>query len=138
VEKNGPGILESVRTSNGGWAGVSEAVNAYLRLSLDMIQKADELARPSSIGSFQSDDSMDMSATLIARTTPERKRKKCGFLRRDTVGSEASEEEDGKASTLERIVRGLARLGSSQHPGPPKKLYESDTGSEEDFPMRYN
>ncbi|CAZ81771.1 unnamed protein product [Tuber melanosporum] len=139
VEKNGPGILESVRTSNGGWAGVSEAVNAYLRLSLDMIQKADELARPSSIGSFRSDDSMDMGATSIAHTAPERKRKKGGFLRRDTISSETSEEEDGKASTLERIVRGLARLGSSQqHLGSPKKLYESDAGSEEDFPMRYD
>ncbi|PWW80621.1 hypothetical protein C7212DRAFT_350036 [Tuber magnatum] len=138
VEKNGPGILESVRTGNGGWAGVSEAVNAYLRLSLDMIQRADELARPSSIGSFQSDDSMDVGATSIARTAPERKRKKGGFLRRDTIGSETSEEEDGKASTLERIVRGLARLGSSQHLGSPKKLYESDAGSEEDFPMRYD
>jgi hypothetical protein len=129
VEKNGPAILKTVRDSIGGWAGVSEAVHAYLRLSLDMVQKAEELARPSSIGSFQSDDSMDIG---VAARSPERKRKKSVFLRRDTVIS-SDEEVSAKSSTLERIVRGLARLGSA----PAKKGYEGDARGEDEFGTRY-
>lgn len=130
VERNGSAILETLRTSSGGWAGVSEAVHAYLRLSLDMVHKADELARPSSIDSSQTEDTIDIIAAVRSQ---ERKRKKTSFLKRDTIIS--SDEDLGvKSSTLERIVRGLARLGST----PAKKGYEGDgrTG-EDDLGMRY-
>lgn len=133
--------METVRTSAGGWAAVSEAVHAYLRLSLDMVQVAEELARPTSIGSFRSEaSSVDVEVAPVNKLG-KRGKKRSGFLRRDArhgsfgFGSEGS----GKTSTLERIVRGLVRLGSSQQLGSPKKMfYESDTtSSDEDTKMRY-
>lgn len=141
VEKNGAAILETVRTSAGGWPGVSEAVHAYLRLSLDMIQNAEELARPTSIGSFRSEaSSVDVDVVPVNKLG-KRGRKKSGFLRRD-MGHDSSDfetEVSGKASTLERIVRGLVRLGSSQQLGSSKKMaYDSDVAvSDEDIKMRY-
>lgn len=133
VEKNGAAILETVRTSAGGWSGVSEAAHAYLRLSVDMIQIAEELARPTSIGSFRSE-----ASSVDPETVPVNKlgrRKKSGFLRRDTDSSDLGG--NGKASTLERIVRGLARLGSSQQLGSPKKMAYYSDASDEDIKMRY-
>jgi hypothetical protein len=101
-----------------------------------MIARTDELARPSSIGSFQSDESLNMDVSPINQSPVRKLRKKSGFLRRDTVSSESSEEEGGKTSTLERIVRGLARLGSTQ---TLRKAYDSDLGgSDEDIKMRYD
>lgn len=99
-----------------------------------MIQAAEELARPTSIGSFRSE-----ASSADPETVPVNKlgrRKKSGFLRRDTDSSDSG---NGKASTLERIVRGLARLGSSQQLGSPKKMaYYSDAAtSDEDIKMRY-
>lgn len=125
-----------MRTSAGGWSSVSEAAHAYLRLSVDMIQTAEELARPTSIGSIRSETSSVDTETVPANKLG--RRKKSGFLRRDT-GHDSSDLGNGKASTLERIVRGLARLGSSQQLGSPKKMvYYSDTDtSDEDIKMRY-
>lgn len=127
-----------MRTSAGGWASVSEASHAYLRLSVDMIQTAEELARPTSIGSFRSEASSVDAGVVPANRLGLGRRKKSGFLRRDT-GHDSSDLGNGKASTLERIVRGLARLGSSQQLGSPKKMvYYSDAAtSDEDIKMRY-
>lgn len=136
VEKNGAAILETVRTSGGGWPGVSEAVHAYLRLSLDLIQNAEELARPTSIGSIRSEaSSVDVDVVPINKLS-KKSRKKSGFLRRNIDDSFYIDNQgSGKTSTLERIVRGLARLGSSQQLGSSKKmLYDSDISvSDEDM-----
>lgn len=103
---------------------------------MDMIQTAEELARPTSIGSIRSE-----ASSVDAGIVPVNKlgrRKKSGFLRRDT-GHDSSDSGNGKASTLERIVRGLARLGSSQQLGSPKKMayYNDAATSDEDIKMRY-
>lgn len=139
VEKNGPEILETVRSNAGGWPAVSESVHAYLRLSLDMIQGAEELGRPTSIGSFRSEaSSVDVDVVPVNKLS-KKSRKKSGFLRRNTIEDSDMEEGSGKASTLERIVRGLARLGSSQQLRSPKTLYDSDSGpSDEDIKSRHD
>ncbi|KAH0609428.1 uncharacterized protein H6S33_012914 [Morchella sextelata] len=138
VENNGPEILETVRSNAGGWPAVSESVHAYLRLSLDMIQGAEELGRPTSIGSFRSEaSSVDVDVVPVNKLS-KKSRKKSGFLRRNTIEDSDMEEGSGKASTLERIVRGLARLGSSQQLRSPK-MYDSDSGpSDEDIKSRHD
>lgn len=103
---------------------------------MDMIQTAEELARPTSIGSIRSEaSSVHVGIAPVNRLG---RRKKSGFLRRDT-GHDSSDLGNGKASTLERIVRGLARLGSSQQLGYPKKMvyYNDAATSDEDIKMRY-
>jgi len=114
VERNGPGILDTVRNQT-EWKRISDNVHDYCERSLAMIQTAEDLARPASLGSFQSDISVEMEPI-----SP-----KNSFGRRDS-GNESSESEfeaSGKRSTLEKIVRGLAKLGVSSH---HKKVYQSD------------
>ena len=120
VEKNGPEILDAVKFINGGWEHISDVIERYCSESLELIQKAEDLSRPTSIGSFRSDSSIDM----MERTTP----RKPSFGRRNSNdSSEAESEGSVKLSTLEKIVRGLAKLGGSSS---SKKTYSSEWSSD--------
>lgn len=115
VEKNGPGILDAVRNQS-EWEKISNNVYDYCERSLAMIQTAEDLARPASYGSFRSDASVEMMEPISPKNS---------YGRRDS-GNDSSESEfegTGKRSTLEKIVRGLAKLGVSSH---SKKVYHSD------------
>jgi hypothetical protein len=105
VEKSGPGRLDSVR-DRGDWEKTSNTVQDYCHRSLVMIQLAEELSRPASFGSFQSDTSLDVPSSP-----------KPSLIRRDSSANESSESEfegTAKRSTLEKIVRGLAKLSTKK------------------------
>jgi hypothetical protein len=109
VERSGPGKLDTVR-NQGDWEKISDAIHDYCHRSLVMIQLAEDLSRPASFGSFQSDVSLEMPSSP-----------KQSFGRRDS-GNDSSESEfeaSGKRSTLEKIVRGLSKLST-------KKSYNGD------------
>lgn len=104
VEKSGPGKLDSVR-NQGDWEKVSNQVQDYCHRSLVIIQLSEELSRPESFGSYHSDSSVDMP------TSPKQ-----STGRRDS-GHDSSESEfegPAKKSTLEKIVRGLAKLSTKR------------------------
>ena len=114
VERNGPDILDTVRNQT-EWEKISSLFHDYCERSLSMIQNAEDLVRPASYGSFRSDTSVEMEPISH----------KSSFGRRDN-GNDSSESEfegSGKRSTLEKIVRGLAKLRVSSH---SKKVYHSD------------
>jgi len=112
VEKNGPRVLDTVRDAN-NWKNTSDFVHQYTKASLDMIQRTEDLSRPTSFGSFQSDTSVELEPT-------SRKQSLVGRHRDSNESSEGEFEGTGRRSTLEKIVRGLAKLGSS------KKVYGTD------------
>lgn len=106
--------MESVKYSNGGWGHISDVVERYCSQSLELIQKAEDLSRPTSIGSFHSESSVEM---IMSPSKPS-------FSRRNSNDSSETESEtSGKRSRLEKIVRGLAKLGGSSS---SKKVYGSE------------
>jgi hypothetical protein len=109
VEKKGPSALDPVRNANGGWERVYDAVYLYSRLALQQIQRAEDLSRPSSFGSFQSDSSVELEPASPKQplATPQ-------LTRRNSDSSEEDFSVSEKRSTLEKIVRGLAKLGGSR------------------------
>lgn len=109
VEKRGISVLDSVCKSNGGWEAVSNNADMYCRISLDLIQRAEELARPVSYGSFVSD-----ASTVERATSLEDLQRTATTERRGSHPSTASDSEQDtpKKSTLEKIVKGLQKLGS--------------------------
>jgi hypothetical protein len=113
VEKNGPNRLDPVR-NQGDWRRISDIVYEYCQRSLALIQAAEDLSRPASYGSFRSDSTVAMEPASPKQS----------FGRRDSGNdsSEGESEGSGKKSTLEKIVRGLAKLGTSSS----KKVYSSD------------
>ncbi|KAF8537110.1 hypothetical protein BDD12DRAFT_918164 [Trichophaea hybrida] len=140
VEKNGVGILDTVRDAN-NWKNTSDFVHQYTKAALDMIQKAEDLSRPTSYGSFQSDTSVEVEPTSPKKSNVRRHRD-------SNESSEGEFEGTGRRSTLEKIVRGLAKLGGS---GSSKKIYGSDWNastkglsrsewyrSNDDIQMRYD
>ncbi|KAL7272096.1 hypothetical protein RUND412_005106 [Rhizina undulata] len=114
VEKNGPIVLDTVRNNGGGWQGVSEGIDAYLLTALDMIRTVENLALPSSTGSFES-DSTEVSVSGVNNIDNSERRRLWTRPRKHSGSDNLDGETEAitKASTLERIVRGLARLGSS-------------------------
>jgi hypothetical protein len=105
VERSGPARVNSV-SNQGDWEKISNSVQDYCHRSLVMIQLSEELSRPASFGSFQSDTSLDLPSSP-----------KPSFTRRDSSANESSESEfegTAKRSTLEKIVRGLAKLSTKK------------------------
>lgn len=114
VEKNGPAILDSVLGANGGWESVSDSTHMFCRVAVDIIEKAEQCARPTSFGSFVSDSSVeDLSDS----------RPSTGRGRSNTDSCEVSvweTEVPGKRSKLEKLVKGLQKLGHK------KSFYNAD------------
>jgi hypothetical protein len=107
-------------------------IHAYCKLSLELIQKAEDLTRPISYGSFQSDISIE-----------EPQSPRISTKRRDS-DSRSSEGEfegsGGRRSTLDKLVRGLQlaqrfrkkstnKLGNSEWNGSKGKLYQPEFNS---------
>lgn len=121
VHKNGSKVLDSVLDANGGWESVAEAANKYCSDALDLIKMAEDISRPTSYGSFQSDSSVEDLPTRHG-------------LRRTDSSAEVSvweTETTGKRSKLDKLVRGLQKLGHK------KSFYNtSEWSSNEDVKMR--
>lgn len=109
VEKGGVQILDSVCQSHGGWEAVSNNTDMYCRVALDLIQRAEELGRPVSYGSYVSEASSNERANSIEldRTLTE-----TGHRSSQQGASDSEQEVNGKKSTLEKIVRGLQKLST--------------------------
>ena len=109
VESSGVQILDSVCQSHGGWEAVSNNTDMYCRVALDLIQRAEELGRPVSYGSYVSEASSNERNNSIeldcALTETSRRGSQQGV-------SDSEQEGPGKKSTLEKIVRGLQKLST--------------------------
>ncbi|KAI5813802.1 hypothetical protein BZA77DRAFT_112605 [Pyronema omphalodes] len=131
VQQNGPGILDAVKGHNGGWKQISEVIHAYCKLSLELIQKAEDMTRPISYGSFQSDISIE---------EPQSPRISTKRRDSDSRSSEGEFEGSGRRSTLDKLVRGLqlaqrfrkkstSKLGNSEWNSSKGKLYQPEFNS---------
>ena len=110
VEKNGAGILDSVLQTNGGWEHINETVYLYTRSALEMIQRAEDIARPTSYGSFESDTSAEVDSFILS---PKQSFTSHDSARQIDSANDSSDSEVGKRSTLEKIFGGLAKLRHS-------------------------
>ncbi|TGZ80124.1 hypothetical protein EX30DRAFT_349592 [Ascodesmis nigricans] len=124
VEKNGASVLKTAYEANGGWAAVSATTSSYCRSAVDVIEKAEQCARPTSFGSFVSDSSVEDLADSRPSTG-----------RRNTTDSCESSvfESDGpiRNSKLDKLVKGLRKLSTK------KSFYNADwMSSNEDFKAR--
>lgn len=105
-EKNGKSILNTLKSSQGGWPSVHEKIYGYLRLALDMINQCEDICRQ-----------FNSSASIVSRTSS---------FSSETDNDVISVSEKG--STLEKIVW---QLGNLKHFRSHKKYKQSNASSEE-------